>query len=154
MTVRPARKANRDYSPLCRGRLRQWSRRSQDSLALAAANARASLLLRRAAVLGWSTRREPALSILATAARKSASAFSRLCSLTDWRVFFMEVLMTFLVMRLCFRRLMLWRSRLPADGEFGMALSDPAMRVGGAPSGRLGLSTNRPSGLRPSSIES
>ncbi len=29
--------------------------------------------------------------------------------------------MTFLVMRLCFRRLTLWRSRLLADGEFGMA---------------------------------
>ena len=60
------------------------------ALAIAAAYARARLLLRRAAVLGWRTRRAPALSILAVASLRSAAAFSKSLAATDAMVRFVR----------------------------------------------------------------
>src|SRR5262249_21523980 len=101
-------------------RAQDWADCACWALATAAAYARARRLLRRAAVLGWRTRRAPALSILAVACLKAAAAFSRSFSAADSSVRFVKVLMTFLVIRLCMRRFWLCRMRLLAEGEFGM----------------------------------
>src|SRR4051812_21102922 len=67
-------------------------------------------------------RRTPALSIFLTATRKSASAFSNSLAAAAARVRLVYVLMSFLAIRLCIRRLTFCFSRLIADGVLGIAL--------------------------------